>query len=401
MNCDREPASRVRPGGGNGEASPLSRGKPSKKGSREAGGCLSRGELPISRLLQRGQMVSFSGPAGSLRWSLDPYRGCSHNCLFCPARETHRGLGLDPIGDFSSRVLVKQDVAEVLSRDLLRLSRRGEPRGGIAIGTVSDPYQPLEREIRNTRACLEVLSRREGLHVEIWTRSDLVTDDLHLLKRLARRNHLKIHPMLATTEESLTAGIEPGSVAVGKRLEAVQALKGAGLIVEPWISPLIAGLNDDEDSLQSLFGELAATGIRRVVCEVLEFRPPSRALLMRWLEQHDPEGAEAVKSAYGSQPRPSPLVLEQMRRRVRRVRDNWGLLGARRGQEPGGSLSSRIRRKIALHGGASAASRGGQLFDQEPVLGKPQGWVPRPKNTLEQLELFGDSPQKVSDSPQE
>ena len=346
-------------------------------------------------------MVAFSGPGSGLRWSLDPYRGCSHDCLFCPARETHRGLGLDPIGDFGKTVLVKQEVAEVLSRDLLRLSRRGEPRGGIAIGSVSDPYQPLEREVRNTRACLEVLSSREGLHIEIWTRSQIITDDLELLERLSRRNHLKIHPMLATVDADLSSGIEPGSSTVEARLAAISLLQNRGLIVEPWISPLVAGLNDDEDSLHALFGQLAATGVRRVVCEVLEFRPPARVLLLGWLEQKDPEGAEAVIAAYGSQARPSPLVLEQLRRRVRRVRDSWGLLGARRGQEPGGSLSHRIRRKIALHGAASAASRGGRLLDQESLKRRGRGWSRQRSNTLEQLQLFEESPPVVRDSPSE
>src|SRR5437879_765917 len=159
--------------------------------------------------------------------SINPYRGCEHGCVYCFARPTHAFLGLSPGLDFESKLLVKPDAPELLEKELAAPGY--EPRM-IAIGTNTDPYQPIEREHKIMRGILEVLDRA-GHPVGIVTKSALVTRDIDILQRMAKRNLAKVAISVTTLDPKLARTMEPRASTPPKRLEGLRQLSAGGLVV--------------------------------------------------------------------------------------------------------------------------------------------------------------------------
>ncbi|MGL4285581.1 MAG: PA0069 family radical SAM protein, partial [Phreatobacter sp.] len=157
--------------------------------------------------------------------SINPYRGCEHGCVYCFARPTHAFLGLSPGLDFETRLLVKPDAPELLEKELAAPGY--EPRM-IAIGTNTDPYQPIEREHKIMRGILEVLERA-GHPVGIVTKSALVVRDIDILQRMAKRNLVKVALSVTTLDPKLARTMEPRASTPSKRLEAIKRLADAGI----------------------------------------------------------------------------------------------------------------------------------------------------------------------------
>src|SRR5690606_29796711 len=174
--------------------------------------------------------------------SVNAYRGCEHGCIYCYARPSHAYLDLSPGLDFETRLYAKTNAPEVLRKEL---SRPGYVPQHIAMGTNTDPYQPIERRLRITAALLEVFD--EFNHpVSITTKSTLITRDIPLLARLARRNLVRVFISLGTLNRELARRMEPRAATPGARLEAVRALRQAGVPVGVLIAPVIPALNDHE-----------------------------------------------------------------------------------------------------------------------------------------------------------
>src|SRR6476469_2559629 len=157
--------------------------------------------------------------------SINPYRGCEHGCVYCFARPTHAYLGLSPGLDFETKLLVKPEAPELLEKELAAPGY--EPRM-IAIGTNTDPYQPIEREHKIMRGILEVLERT-GHPVGIVTKSALVTRDIDILQRMAKRNLVKVAISVTTLDAKLARTMEPRASTPPKRLEALKMLAEAGI----------------------------------------------------------------------------------------------------------------------------------------------------------------------------
>src|SRR5881394_298281 len=157
--------------------------------------------------------------------SINPYRGCEHGCVYCFARPTHAFLGLSPGLDFESKLFVKPDAAHLLEREL---SAPGYKPRTIAIGTNTDPYQPIERQYQVMRGVLEVLDKA-GHPVGIVTKSALVTRDIDILARMAKRNLAKVAISLTTLDAELARTMEPRASTPPKRLDALRQLSGAGI----------------------------------------------------------------------------------------------------------------------------------------------------------------------------
>lgn len=174
--------------------------------------------------------------------SINPYRGCEHGCIYCFARPTHAYMGLSPGLDFETRLFAKPNAAELLEREL---SRPGYLPKVIAIGTNTDPYQPLERSYGLMRDILEVLEAC-GHPVAIVTKSALVTRDIDILARLAERNLVKVALSVTTLDRKLCRAMEPRASAPHKRLAAVQALSEAGVPASVMMAPIIPALTDNE-----------------------------------------------------------------------------------------------------------------------------------------------------------
>src|SRR3954470_21098827 len=174
--------------------------------------------------------------------SINPYRGCEHGCVYCFARPTHAFLGLSPGLDFESKLLAKPDAPELLEKELAASGY--EPRM-IAIGTNTDPYQPIEREHKIMRGILEVLERT-GHPVGIVTKSALVTRDIDILARMAKRNLVKVALSVTTLDPKLGRTMEPRASTPPKRLEAIRQLADAGIPATVMVAPVIPALNDSE-----------------------------------------------------------------------------------------------------------------------------------------------------------
>jgi DNA repair photolyase len=214
--------------------------------------------------------------------SINPYRGCEHGCVYCFARPNHAYLGLSPGLDFETRLFTKPDAARLLAREL---SAPGYSPGTIALGTATDPYQPIEREHRLTRGLLEVLARFRH-PVGIVTKSNLVTRDIDILAEMARDRLIKVALSVTTLDPVLARRMEPRAPHPRKRLEAIGALSRAGIPVMVIVAPVIPALNDHE--IEAILAEARAHGAGEANHVLLRLPHELDALVSDWFAEHYP-----------------------------------------------------------------------------------------------------------------
>lgn len=220
--------------------------------------------------------------------SLNPYRGCEHGCVYCYARPTHAYLGLSPGQDFESRIFAKHDAASQLAREL---ARPGYECRVMALGTNTDPYQPTERRLAITRGILDVLDRHDH-PVGIVTKSALVTRDIDVLSRMARRRLAVVALSVTTLDRDLARTMEPRASTPRKRLEAMTALSRAGVPVTVMVAPVIPGLTDHE--MESIMEAARAAGAGRAGHVLLKLPLEVKDLFQEWLAAHAPNKAGRV-----------------------------------------------------------------------------------------------------------
>jgi DNA repair photolyase len=215
--------------------------------------------------------------------SINPYRGCEHGCVYCFARPTHAYLGLSPGLDFESKLLMKPEAPELLERELS--APNYTPRT-IAIGTNTDPYQPIERQYQIMRRILEVLDRA-GHPVGIVTKSALVLRDLDILSRMAARNLVKVALSVTTLDRKLARTMEPRAATPPRRLEALRQLSAAGIPTAVMVAPIIPALNDDE--IERILEAAAAAGVPDAGYVLLRLPLEVRDLFREWLMANFPD----------------------------------------------------------------------------------------------------------------
>ena len=215
--------------------------------------------------------------------SINPYRGCEHGCVYCFARPTHAFLGLSPGLDFESKLFMKPNAPELLEREL---SAPGYVPKVIAIGTNTDPYQPIERRHQIMRRILEVLERA-GHPVGIVTKSDLVVRDLDILARMAKRDLVKVAISVTTLDAALARTMEPRASTPPRRLEALRRLVDAGVPASTLVAPVIPALNDAE--IERILEAVAATGVRHAGYVLLRLPLEVRDLFREWLMANFPD----------------------------------------------------------------------------------------------------------------
>ena len=220
--------------------------------------------------------------------SINPYRGCEHGCVYCYARPSHAYLGLSPGQDFESRIFAKHDAASQLEREL---ARPGYECSVMALGTNTDPYQPTERRLAITRGILDVLDRRDH-PVGIVTKSALVTRDIDILSRMARRRLAVVALSVTTLDRDLARTMEPRASTPHKRLEAMAALSRAGVPVTVMVAPVVPGLTDHE--MESIMEAARAAGADRAGYVVLKLPLEVKDLFREWLAAHAPNRARRV-----------------------------------------------------------------------------------------------------------
>src|SRR5215510_7836857 len=215
--------------------------------------------------------------------SINPYRGCEHGCVYCYARPTHAYLGLSPGLDFETKLFAKPDAPRLLERELSEPNY--SPRM-IAIGTNTDPYQPIERQHQIMRRILEVLERF-GHPVGIVTKSALVLRDLDILSRMAKRNLVKVALSVTTLDPKLARVMEPRAATPPRRLDALQKLVQAGVPTSVMVAPIIPAINDAE--IERILDAAAALGVQGAGYVLLRLPLEVRDLFREWLMANFPD----------------------------------------------------------------------------------------------------------------
>ena len=250
-----------------------------------------RGDVPPTQLFRDDSKTVLSrndSPDLGFEYSLNPYRGCEHGCIYCYARPTHEYLGFSAGLDFESRILVKDRAPELLRRALL--SPRWKPQV-IVLSGVTDPYQPIERKLRITRRCLEVLAEFRN-PVAIITKNHLVTRDIDLLVELNRFQACGVYLSITSVSASLSARMEPRASAPRRRFEALRELSAAGIPCGVMAAPIIPGLNDEQ--IPAILEAAAEAGASRAGYILLRLPHGLRGLFSDWLATHFPDRRDRV-----------------------------------------------------------------------------------------------------------
>src|SRR5947207_11081387 len=229
-----------------------------------------------------------TSPDVGFETSLNPYRGCEHGCIYCYARPTHEYLGFSAGLDFESKIVVKTNAAELLRAELE--SPRWKPQTLVMSG-VTDPYQPIERKLRITRGCLEVLAQFRN-PVAIITKNRLVTRDLDLLKELASFNAAAVNSPLHSLDPNLQRVLEPRTSIPSARLDAVSQLRRAGIPVGVMVAPIIPGLTDHE--VPRILEVCAKAGAQFAGYTIVRLPWAVAPLFEHWLEEHFPDRKDKV-----------------------------------------------------------------------------------------------------------
>lgn len=220
--------------------------------------------------------------------SINPYRGCEHGCVYCFARPSHAYLGLSSGLDFETRLVARPNAAEVLAREL---SARSYKVAAMALGTNTDPYQPIEKKRGITRACLEVLSAFNH-PVGIVTKGTLVERDIDILAPMARLGLVRVGISLTTLDAGLSRRMEPRAPSPQRRLETIRRLTGAGIPVRVMTSPIVPGLTDHE--LEALLEAGQQAGADAASWIMLRLPREVSGLWQDWLAEHEPHRAGKI-----------------------------------------------------------------------------------------------------------
>ncbi len=274
--------------------------------------------------MARSIIATNDSPDISFDQSINPYRGCEHGCIYCYARPTHCYLGLSAGLDFETRIYAKVNAAALLEREL---AKPGYTPRTIALGAVTDPYQPTERERGLTRGILQVLERT-GHPVGIVTKSAGILRDLDILSRLAERRLVKVALSVTTLDPSLARSMEPRAATPARRLAAIRGLRDAGVPVTVMVAPIIPALNDSE--IEAILEQACEAGASEAGYVLLRLPLELKSLFREWLETDHPGRARRVisllrsmhggrdyVSAFGLRQRGSGPYAEQIAMRFR------------------------------------------------------------------------------------
>ena len=227
-------------------------------------------------------------------WTVNPYRGCSHGCVYCFARNTHTYLDLDAGDDFDRQIVVKINIADVLARELRRPTWTHEP---VALGTNTDPYQRAEGRYSLMPGIIAALAG-SGTPFSILTKGTTARRDLPLLTVASRAVPVSMGVSIALTDETIHADLEPGTPTPRARLELVRAIVGAGLPCQVLVAPILPMITDSDEQLDHTLGEIAAAGATGATVFALHLRPGAREWFLRYLHRHHPQLVEAYAELY-------------------------------------------------------------------------------------------------------
>ena len=246
---------------------------------------------PVTQYFRDGSrsiITRNNSPDVGFETSVNPYRGCEHGCIYCYARPTHEYLGFSAGLDFESKIVVKMNAAELLRAEL------GSPRWTpqtLVMSGVTDPYQPIEKKLRITRGCLEVLAKFRN-PVAIITKNRLVTRDVDLLRELGSYNAIAVNISVTSLDPKLRRVLEPRTSIPSARLDAVSQLRRAGIPVGVMVAPIIPGLTDHE--VPKILETCGKAGAQFAGYTIVRLPWAVAPLFEHWLDEHFPDRKEKV-----------------------------------------------------------------------------------------------------------
>lgn len=327
------------------------------------------GLVQLSNLVRSVQTPEFAGitfhevlaktalnhvPGGSnilpFGWTINPYRGCSHACVYCFARSTHSYLDLDVGKDFDNQIIVKVNVADVLAKEVARPSWQHPP---VALGTNTDPYQRAEGRYRLMPGIIAALAH-SGTPFSILTKGSLLRRDLPLLAEAADHVPVDLAMSIAVYDDDLQESIEPGTPTTKSRLATVSAAREHGFDVSVFMMPILPYLTDSREHLDRALTQIAASGASSVVYSALHLKPGVKEWFMQWLAQSHPELVRRYGEMYAKGPYAPKDYRQWLAAKIQPLIRAHGLARATENPSTGGVRSAAIGR-----------NRGGSLIAEE------------------------------------
>ena len=255
-------------------------------------------------------------------WTINPYRGCSHACVFCFARQTHTYLDFDAGRDFDAEIVVKVNVAEILAKELARPSWQHPP---VALGTNTDPYQRAEGRYRLMPGIIAALAA-SGTPFSVLTKGTLLRRDIPLLVAAAERVPVELAMTIDVFDPALRESVEPGAPTTDARLATVKAVRDAGLPCSVFVMPVMPYLTDTVEHLDRAFAAIAETGADSVAYSALHLKTGAREWFFSWLAREHPDLVPRYGELYpGMQVYPPKQYRSWLARRVRPLLRQYGL----------------------------------------------------------------------------
>jgi len=252
-------------------------------------------------------------------WSLNPYRGCTHACAYCYARATHVHLGMNVGKDFESKIQVKTNMVEVLRRELARPGWKHEE---IALGTATDPYQPIEGKLRITQGIITALADY-STPVNIVTKSPLVIRDIEELCRLEERAGVRVSMTITTLDEDVWRVMEPGTAPPKQRIRALKMLADAGIHCGVYIAPVMPRITDSEQSLRILIQAAKEAGASYIWAGPLRLAPDVREHYMETIAQSFPQLLDRYELNFARADAPM-IYRNHLKEKINRIRAEFG-----------------------------------------------------------------------------
>lgn len=273
--------------------------------------------LPVRSLLN----TSVSRRGMWFAKSINPYRGCEFGCRYCYARYTHEFMEMKDPADFERKIYIKQNAAWLLRQEL----RSIRPQEQIALGTATDPWQPIERRARVTRSILEVLSEYSGLNIGVVTKSTLIERDIDLLQRISERSDLVVHITITTPDVELARVLEPRAPRPDLRFRTVRRLRQAGLRAGILCSPLMPGITDNAVALDSMCRLARDADASFLSAQPLFLKPCSKATFLAFVHEHFPELEASYSKRYETEAFVSKAYQKRVSDLVAAVTRRYGL----------------------------------------------------------------------------
>jgi DNA repair photolyase len=273
--------------------------------------------MPVRSLLNR----CVSRRQMPFAWTINPYRGCEFACKYCYARYTHEFMEMRDGIEFEQKIYAKQHAAELLRQEIRKV-KAGEQ---IAIGTATDPYQPIERKLEITRAILEEFARHSGLELGIVTKSALVARDIDVLQQIAQRNEIFVNCTITTTDAELARILEPRAPRPDLRFQALRKLRDSGIGAGVICAPVLPGITDSPKQLEAVVRGAAEAGANYVYANPLFLKPCSAAVFMPFLRENFPQLVPDYEQRFKDRSFLAPAYRKRISELFARLREKHGI----------------------------------------------------------------------------